>query len=118
MALLNTNTRYLHENIVEYARRLSATLPEPLEVCYFVCSGSEANELALRLARMATGRRDVVVIDSAYHGNTGALNDADPPGVWEERLLYPMCLMIAWPNSLHLSNLASVPSAFMSRWKS
>ena len=78
MALLNTNTRYLHENIVEYARRLSATLPEPLEVCYFVCSGSEANELALRLARMATGRRDVVVIDSAYHGNTGALVELSP----------------------------------------
>jgi len=78
MALLNTNTRYLHENIVEYARRLSATLPGPLEVCYFVCSGSEANELALRLARMATGRRDVVVIDSAYHGNTGALVELSP----------------------------------------
>ena len=48
MALLNTNTRYLHENIVEYARRLSATLPGPLEVCFFVCSGRETNELALR----------------------------------------------------------------------
>jgi 4-aminobutyrate aminotransferase-like enzyme len=78
MALLNTNTRYLHESIVEYARRLSATLPGPLEVCFFVCSGSEANELALRLARTATGRRDVVVIDSAYHGNTGALVDLSP----------------------------------------
>jgi len=78
MALLNTNTRYLHENIVEYAQRLSATLPGPLEVCFFVCSGSEANELALRLARTATDRRDVVVIDSAYHGNTGALVELSP----------------------------------------
>jgi len=78
MALLNTNTRYLHENIVEYAQRLSATLPGRLEVCFFVCSGSEANELALRLARTATDRRDVVVIDSAYHGNTGALVELSP----------------------------------------
>ena len=78
LALLNTNTRYLHENIVEYAERLAATLPGPLEVCFFVCSGSEANELALRLARTATGRRDVVVIDSAYHGNTGALVELSP----------------------------------------
>lgn len=78
MALLNTNTRYLHENIVRYAARLSATLPDPLEVCFFVCSGSEANELALRLARTSTGRRDLVVIDGAYHGNTGGLVEISP----------------------------------------
>jgi 4-aminobutyrate aminotransferase-like enzyme len=51
MATLNTNTRYLHDHVVEYARRLAATMPGDLEVCFFVCSGSEANELALRLAR-------------------------------------------------------------------
>jgi len=73
MALLNTNTRYLHERLVEYAERLTATLPAPLRVCYFVNSGSEANELALRLARTATGRRGVVVIESGYHGNTTTL---------------------------------------------
>lgn len=78
MARLNTNTRYLHENIVEYARRLCGTLPDPLEVCFFVCSGSEANELALRLARAATGRRDVVVLDGAYHGNTGGTVELSP----------------------------------------
>ena len=50
MRLLNTNTRYLHENIVRYAERLIELLPDHLEVCYFVNSGSEANELALRLA--------------------------------------------------------------------
>src|SRR6185295_20028438 len=51
MALLNTNTRYLHDAINAYAEQLTATLPEPLRVCFFVNSGSEANELALRLAR-------------------------------------------------------------------
>jgi 4-aminobutyrate aminotransferase-like enzyme/Ser/Thr protein kinase RdoA (MazF antagonist)/murein DD-endopeptidase MepM/ murein hydrolase activator NlpD len=74
-AVLNTNTRYLHDNLVEYAARLTATLPEPLSVCYFVCSGSEANELALRMARTHTGQRDLLVLDGAYHGNTAALID-------------------------------------------
>ena len=51
MAVLNTNTRYLHGSVIDYARRLAATLPDPLHVCFFVNSGSEANDLALRLAR-------------------------------------------------------------------
>ncbi len=74
-AVLSTNTRYLHENIVRYAERLIARMPDPLEVCYFVCSGSEANELAIRLARTATARYDVVALDGAYHGNTSTLID-------------------------------------------
>jgi 4-aminobutyrate aminotransferase-like enzyme/Ser/Thr protein kinase RdoA (MazF antagonist) len=73
MAVLNTNTRYLHELILEYARRLTATLPEPLGVCFFVNSGSEANELALRLARAHTGRRDMAVVQAGYHGHTTSL---------------------------------------------
>jgi 4-aminobutyrate aminotransferase-like enzyme len=78
MAVLNTNTRYLHDQIVRYARRLTETLPPPLRVCFFVCSGSEANELALRMARAHTGRRDVLVLEGAYHGNTQALIEASP----------------------------------------
>ncbi len=77
-AVLNTNTRYLHENLVRYAERLTAKLPEPLRVCFFVCSGSEANELALRLARTHTHGRDVVVVDHAYHGNTSSLIEVSP----------------------------------------
>ncbi len=78
MSVLNTNTRYLHPSILRYAARLTATLPEPLSVCFFVCSGSEANELALRMARAATGGHDVVVVDGAYHGNTQTLVDVSP----------------------------------------
>ena len=78
IATLNTNTRYLHDDIVEYARRLAGSMPDPLQVCFFVCSGSEANELALRMARTATDRSDVVVLDSAYHGNTGGMVDISP----------------------------------------
>jgi 4-aminobutyrate aminotransferase-like enzyme/Ser/Thr protein kinase RdoA (MazF antagonist) len=69
MALLNTNTRYLHRSVIDYARRLAATLPDPLHVCFFVNSGSEANDLALRLVKAHTGREDVLVLDHAYHGN-------------------------------------------------
>lgn len=75
MAQLNTNTRYLHDNIVEYALRLTATLPEPLSVCYFVNSGSEANELALRIARAHSGGRNVIALEHGYHGHTQALID-------------------------------------------
>jgi 4-aminobutyrate aminotransferase-like enzyme len=77
-SLLETNTRYLHPAILDYAERLIATLPPSLEVAYLVNSGSEANELALRLARAATGRRDVAVLEGAYHGNTGGLVDISP----------------------------------------
>ena len=76
--VLNTNTRYLHPLLAEYAERLTAHLPSPLSVCFFVCSGSEANELALRLARTHTGREDVVVVDHAYHGNTSSLVSMSP----------------------------------------
>jgi 4-aminobutyrate aminotransferase-like enzyme len=78
MAVLNTNTRYLHDNLVRYAERLCATLPEPLSVCFFVCSGSEANELALRLARTHTRQKDMIVVDAAYHGNTTSLIKISP----------------------------------------
>ena len=78
MTILNTNTRYLHDLLVEYAERLVALLPEPLDKVYFVNSGSEANELALRMARAHTKRKDVMVVECAYHGNTSALVDLSP----------------------------------------
>jgi 4-aminobutyrate aminotransferase-like enzyme len=78
LALLNTNTRYLHDNVNRYAERLTRLLPAPLRVCFFVNSGSEANELALRLARAHTGREDVIVLEHAYHGHTNTLIDISP----------------------------------------
>ena len=78
LALLNTNTRYLHNNILRYAERLIALLPSPLKVCYFLNSGSEANELALRLARTHTNREDIIVLEHAYHGHTSTLIDISP----------------------------------------
>ena len=78
IALLNTNTRYLHDNVIRYAERLTRLLPLPLRVCYFLNSGSEANELALRLARAHAGREDVIVLEHAYHGHTSTLIDISP----------------------------------------
>ncbi|WP_105254488.1 aminotransferase class III-fold pyridoxal phosphate-dependent enzyme [Pseudoalteromonas sp. T1lg75] len=78
MARLNTNTRYLHDNIVSYSQRLLATMPERLSVCMLVNSGSEANELAFRLARCYTGSKELLVVDGAYHGNTNACIAASP----------------------------------------
>lgn len=77
-AVLNTNTRYLHDNIVAYAERLTATLPDNLTVAGFVNSGSEANSLALRMMRVHTGRENAVVLDWAYHGTTQELIDISP----------------------------------------
>lgn len=71
-AELNTNTRYLHRTVLDLAERLAGLFPDPLRVVCFVNSGSEANELALRMARTVTGRRDVVAVDWGYHGNTQA----------------------------------------------
>ncbi|MGA2810107.1 MAG: aminotransferase class III-fold pyridoxal phosphate-dependent enzyme, partial [Candidatus Acidiferrum sp.] len=78
LALLNTNTRYLHDNITRYAERLRGLLPAPLAVCFFLNSGSEANELAVRLARTHSKREDIVVLEHAYHGHTSALIDISP----------------------------------------
>ena len=78
MAVLNTNTRYLNDQLAEYAERLVATLPPPLGVCMFVNSASEANELALRMARTFTKHRDMIVLEAAYHGHTNALIDLSP----------------------------------------
>ncbi len=78
LAILTTNTRYLHETLVAYAERLARTLPEPLSVCVFVNSGSEANELALRMARAHTGHPGIIVVEGAYHGNTTTLVDISP----------------------------------------
>lgn len=77
-ARLNTNTRYLNGLILDYAERLTAKLPGELKVAFFVNSGTEANELALRIARTALGRKDTVVLDWAYHGNSGGMVDISP----------------------------------------
>ena len=77
-AVLNTNTRYLHRNIVELAEKLTSLFPPSLEVAFFVNSGSEANDLALRLARARTRRKETLVLEGAYHGNLTSLIEVSP----------------------------------------
>lgn len=72
---LNTHTRYLHENVVNYAEHLASTLPGDLDVCMFACSGTEANELAMRIARAVSGKHGAVVMENSYHGNSNLIND-------------------------------------------
>ena len=75
---LNTNTRYLSDQFNDYAEALIETMPAGLDTCFLLSSASEANELALRLARTATGRRDTIVAEAAYHGHTTTLIDLSP----------------------------------------
>ena len=75
---LNTNTRYLDETIVKYAKELTATLPDGLDVCFFTNSGSEANDLALRMARECSKSKETIVLDGAYHGNLSSLIEISP----------------------------------------
>jgi len=74
-ATLNTHTRYLHENVVNYAERLTGKFADELDTAMFCCTGSEANELALRVARAVTGGEGVIVTEHAYHGNTRAIHE-------------------------------------------
>ena len=76
--VLNTNSRYLYSEMEAYVERLLSLFPNPLSVCYLVNSGSEANDLALRLAKSYTGRHHCLVLDHAYHGNLSSLIDVSP----------------------------------------
>ncbi|MEH3156541.1 MAG: aminotransferase class III-fold pyridoxal phosphate-dependent enzyme [Gordonia paraffinivorans] len=78
LSTLNTHTRYLHDDIVRYSERLLASLPDDLEQVMYACTGSEVNDLALRVARRLTGARGVVVTADAYHGNTAAVTAISP----------------------------------------
>ena len=75
MALINTNSRYLHENINDLAKELLETLPPELSVLHFVNSGSEANELAIRMVKAVNGQRDIIASEVGYHGNTNMCID-------------------------------------------
>ncbi len=78
MSTLNTHTRYLHHGIVDYSERLLATMPGTVDQVMYTCTGSEANDLALRVAEMYSGATGVVVTSEAYHGNTTAVTAISP----------------------------------------
>ncbi len=78
VGLLNTHTRYLSDVVDGYAERLLATFPPDIDQLVLTCTGSEANDLALRIAKVATGRAGFIVTETAYHGNTAAVTDVSP----------------------------------------
>lgn len=78
MGTLNIHTRYLHEGIHRYSERLLATLPPPLNRLVMMCTGSESNDMALRLVRQWTGHQGLIVTEAAYHGNTSAVTEVSP----------------------------------------
>lgn len=77
-ATLNTHTRYLHDNILDYAEALTATCPDELSQVMFTCTGSEANDLAVRIARSYTGGTGIIVTRHAYHGVTATVAEFSP----------------------------------------
>ena len=81
-ATLNTHTRYLHEKIINYAEHLASTMPDGLDVCLFTCTGTESNELAMRMARKITGNHGIIIMEHSYHGNSTLIHELSS-------LLYP-----------------------------
>jgi 4-aminobutyrate aminotransferase-like enzyme len=77
-ATLNTNTRYLYDNVHDYAERLLKTFPARLSNIVFTCTGSESNDFALRLTKAFTGGTGFVITETAYHGNTEAVTEVSP----------------------------------------
>ena len=75
---LNTNTRYLYKIMNDYGKKLLSKFPKELDTIFFVCTGSEANDLAYRIAQNYTNSKDVLVMDNAYHGHTNTLIDLSP----------------------------------------
>lgn len=90
---LNTHTRYVHQGILDYVEALTATFADPLNTAIMTCTGSEANDIALRMARAMTGKTGVIATDHTYHGNTMAVSQLSrtnpPPDRWDNIAFVP-----------------------------
>ena len=80
---LNTHTRYLHDGILNYVERLTASFEAPLDTAIMTCTGSEANDIALRMAEAMTGKRGIIATDATYHGNTSLVSHLSKSNVPE-----------------------------------
>lgn len=97
MKLLNTHTRYLHERIVDYSEEILDMLPEEIDKIMYMCTGSEANDLALRVAWEYTGGKGIIVSQEAYHG-TSALTSGCSPALGSEQPILPYVRLISTPD--------------------
>ncbi len=98
-AVLNTHMRYLHDNVLDYIERLTATLSHGISQAIMVCTGSEANDIALRMAQAVTGKTGIIATDFAYHGNTMAVSQLSvrPPSIGGR---WPNVRLVPAPDSL------------------
>ena len=101
MSTLNTHTRYVHENILDYAEDLLSTMPDELDNIMFMCSGSEANDLAVRLAQFISGGEGIIVTKEAYHGNTALISGLSP-SIGPNVPMSPTMRMIPTPDTYRL----------------
>ncbi len=101
VAELNTHSRYLHENILNYAEDIVSTLPEAINRIMFMCSGSEANDLAVRVAKAYSGGTGIIVSSEAYHGNTALIEKLSPALGGDQPMAIDM-RMIPTPDSYRL----------------
>ena len=113
-ARLNTNTRYLYESLTDYAETLLGTFPPALSNLLLTCTGSEANDIAMRIARSATGGSGFVVTETAYHGNTSAVMEISPSSYRKGRELPPHIRTIPAPDSFRLAPGEEVGEVFAS----
>lgn len=93
--MLNTSTRYLHGLILELAERITSRLPEPLTTCMFVCTGTEANELAWRMAKLVSGNDGALITGHSYHGNSDAIIEFSSEEVPREKLPTHVATLLA-----------------------
>lgn len=110
-AMLNTHTRYLHGTILDYVERLTGTMGEGLSTAILTCTGSEANDIALRMAHAVTGRTGIIATDHCYHGNTAAvvqLNSSNTPFDGDTGRV----ARVPSPDGLRLLDGATTPEAF------
>jgi 4-aminobutyrate aminotransferase-like enzyme len=114
MSTLNTHTRYLHRGIVDYSQRLLATLPKEIDQVMYACTGSEVNDLALRVAEMYTDATGVIVTSDAYHGNTAAVM-AISPSLGDATTLPPWVRTVPPPDSYRFPDAAARFAADVAR---
>lgn len=96
--MLNTHTRYLHETILDYSEALLAKLPAEIDRITYQCTGSEANDLAIRIARNYTGTEGIIVTSEAYHGNTDLVSGFSP-SIGMGQKLSPACRLLPTPDT-------------------
>ncbi|KXF52802.1 4-aminobutyrate aminotransferase [Rhodococcus sp. SC4] len=117
LGILNTNTRYLQDQILDYSEDLLSTFPSELDRVTYTCTGSEANDLAIRIARAHTGNAGIIVTRNAYHGVTDTVASFSP-SLGKTSPLGPHVRVIAEPDSTRHRDLGDIAEFMMAQIRS